>query len=104
MFILNRRIEHTEQSLQALYSRTIFSVWSAFSEMCIMESYKFDLLLYIFLHLSAFVCCSCVSAEGMKMRGMKNETNGTAKANKVVSDGEMLSAQRDNFHANSRHF
>lgn len=29
--------------------------------------------------------------EGMKMRGMKNETNGTAKPNKVVSDDQMLS-------------
>lgn len=28
-----------------------------------------------------------VSADGMKMRGMKNETNGSAKANKVVSEG-----------------
>lgn len=27
-----------------------------------------------------------VSAEGMKMRGMKNESNGAAKANKVVSE------------------
>lgn len=28
-----------------------------------------------------------VSADGMKMRGMKNETNGSAKANKVVREG-----------------
>lgn len=33
----------------------------------------------------------CVSPEGMKMRGMKNETNGSAKqASKVVSDGRKI--------------
>lgn len=43
------------------------------------------------------ITCVCVSSrvspEGMKMRGMKNETNGSAKANKVVSDEEMFSLQ-----------
>lgn len=35
-----------------------------------------------------------VSADGMKMRGMKNETNGSAKANKVVSEGEASGGAR----------
>lgn len=37
---------------------------------------------------------SRVSSEGMKMRGMKNETNGSAKANKVVSDDFQTNAGR----------
>lgn len=48
---------------------------------------------HFFFHLCDFVSSSNVSPEGMKMRGTKNETNGSAKANKVVSDSEMLAAQ-----------
>lgn len=48
---------------------------------------------YIISWLSVFFLyvCVCVSSEGMKMRGMKNETNGSAKqASKVVSDGQTI--------------
>lgn len=48
---------------------------------------KYKVLMDFFFITMVTFCWLSVSPEGMKMRGMKNEANGTAKANKVVSHG-----------------